>query len=195
MINKLETSLANQKLDNATAGLEPYFLEHLKTRVSKQNSLVIARYITSMKIETNLSDNHRRGIITSLKLLSEFLNNKPFSDMTREDILDYLDTLRKPDDSDSLHKWISTYNQRLICFLRFFKCLYHSEVEASKREKPLPVANIPTIKRKEKSAYHPSELWTEEDHIIFSDIALTKEIDVIMRWPLTQAVDLMKSSE
>jgi hypothetical protein len=39
-----------------------------------------------MKSETNLSVNHRRGIITSLKLLSEFLGNKPFKEMTHEDI-------------------------------------------------------------------------------------------------------------
>ena len=29
------------------------------------------------------------------------------------------------------------------------------------------VDNIPTIKRKEKSAYHPSDLWTDDDHILF----------------------------
>jgi hypothetical protein len=65
--------LFDQKLDIATEGLEPYYLEHLKTRISKENALTIANYVFSMKVETNLSINHRRGIITSLKLLSEFL--------------------------------------------------------------------------------------------------------------------------
>ena len=67
--------LFDQKLDIATEGLEPYYLEHLKTRISKENALTIANYVFSMKVETNLSVNHRRGIITSLKLLSEFLEN------------------------------------------------------------------------------------------------------------------------
>ncbi|HZD81779.1 MAG TPA: hypothetical protein VE076_02785 [Nitrososphaeraceae archaeon] len=79
--------LFDQKLDITTEGLEPYYLEHLKTRISKENALTIANYIFSMKVETNLSINHRRGIITSLKLLSEFLGNKSFNKMTREDIL------------------------------------------------------------------------------------------------------------
>ena len=79
--------LFDQKLDIATEGLEPYYLEHLKTRISKENALTIANYVLSMKVETNLSINHRRGIITSLKLLSEFLGNKSFNKMTREDIL------------------------------------------------------------------------------------------------------------
>ena len=61
--------LFDQKLDIATEGLEPYYLEHLKTRLSKENALTIANYILSMKVETNLSVNHKRGIITSLKLL------------------------------------------------------------------------------------------------------------------------------
>jgi hypothetical protein len=65
--------LFDQKLDIATEGLEPYYLEHLKTRLSKENALTIANYILSMKVETNLSVNHKRGIVTSLKLLSEFL--------------------------------------------------------------------------------------------------------------------------
>ena len=61
--------LFDQKLELATEGIEPYFLDHLKTRLSKENALTISKYILSMKVEINLSSNHRRGIITSLKLL------------------------------------------------------------------------------------------------------------------------------
>lgn len=93
---------------------------------------------------------------------------------TREDILNYLDTLRKPDASTCLHRWISTYNQRLIAFLRFFKWLNHPEVEASKREKPQVIVNIPTMKRSEKSVYRPSDLWTEDDHIVFLRYCVNK---------------------
>ncbi|MFL6400107.1 MAG: hypothetical protein ACJ71R_12025 [Nitrososphaeraceae archaeon] len=159
--------LFDQKLDIATEGLEPYYLEHLKTRLSKENALTIANYILSMKVETNLSVNHKRGIITSLKLLSEFLGSKPFKKMTREDIVLFLDTHRKPENADPLHKWIGTYNHRIIDFLRFFKWLYSPDIEPSKRKKPEVVDNIPTLKRKEKSIYKPSDLWTREEHRIF----------------------------
>lgn len=131
-----DTTIFDQKIELATEGLEPYYLDHLKTRISRKNSIIIARYILSMRIETNLSLNHRRSIITSLKMLSEFLSNKPFPEMNREDILSYLESLRKSDASDKMHKWVSTYNQRVITFLRFFKWLYAPNTEASKREKP-----------------------------------------------------------
>lgn len=71
---KVETPLIDQTLEHATHGLEPYFLAHLKTRISLENGLVIARYIQSMRIETNLSDNHRRGVITSLKIFINYIS-------------------------------------------------------------------------------------------------------------------------
>ena len=84
---ELENPLFDQRLNNALDGLEPYYLDHLKNRLSKSNALTIADYILAMKVETNLSTNHKRSIITSLKLVSQFLDNKPFKEMTRQDVL------------------------------------------------------------------------------------------------------------
>lgn len=164
---QLSNPLFDQKLELATAGLEPYYLEHLKTRVSRDNAYIISRYILSMRVETNLSDNHRRGVITSLKLLSQFLKNKPFKETNREDLLLYLDSLRKPESNDPLHCWVATYNQRLIAFLRFFKWFHHPDIEPTKRQKPGVIDNLPTLKRKEKSVYKPSDLWTADDDSLF----------------------------
>ena len=84
--------LFDQKLEVATEGLAPYYLDYLKTRLSKENALTISKYILSMKVEVNLSSNRRRAIITSLKLLSAFFKNKKsFEVMNQEDILLYLD--------------------------------------------------------------------------------------------------------
>jgi DNA-binding ferritin-like protein (Dps family) len=63
-----------------------------------------------MKVENSLSDNYRRTIISSLKLLSEFLSNKPFGDMTKDDVIMFLDSLRKDNSEDIMHKWIGRYN-------------------------------------------------------------------------------------
>jgi integrase/recombinase XerD len=162
-----ESPLFEQRLNNALDGLESYFYDHLKNRISKSNTLTIVDYILSMKVETNLSDNHRRGVITSLKLLSQFLDNKPFKEITRQEVLAFLDSVRKPELSDPIHKWISTYNHRLISLLRFFKWLYSPHIEPSKRQKPAVIENIPTLRRKEKSKYKPADLWTKEEHSIF----------------------------
>lgn len=166
---QIADALFEQKLELATEGLEPYYLDHLKTRLSKENALIISKYILSMKVETNLSSNHRRAIITSLKLVSEFFKNrKSFKSLSQEDILLYLDSCcRKPESADTQHKWIATYNHRLVCFIRFFKWLYSHDIEPSKRPKPPVIKNILALKRKEKSAYKPSDLWTTEDNLLY----------------------------
>ncbi len=60
---------------------------------NKENAIIIAKYIMSMKIEINLSDYYRRDIIVILSKLSMFFSNqKSFKSMTREDILSFLDS-------------------------------------------------------------------------------------------------------
>ena len=130
--SEIHDALFDQKLELATEDLEPYYLDHLRTRLSKENALTISKYVLSMKVEVNLSSNHRRAIITSLKLLSEFFNNKSFKEMNQDDVLLYLDSrCRKPESADTQHKWVTTYNHRLVCFIRFFKWLYSPDIEPS----------------------------------------------------------------
>ena len=171
-----KNSLFEQKLELATEGLEPHVLEHLKTKISPNNALTIAKYILSMKTETSLSNNYRHSILSSLKLFSEFLCNKPFSDMTRDDVISFLDSIRRNDSEDIMHKWIGTYNLRLTFFMRFFKWLYYQNLEPSKRPKPHVIQNIPLLKRKEQSIYKPSDLWTQEDDFLFLKYCPSKRI-------------------
>jgi hypothetical protein len=63
-----ENPLFEQHLNNALDGLEEYFYDHLKNGISKLNALTIVDYILAMKVETNLSTNHKRGVVTSLNL-------------------------------------------------------------------------------------------------------------------------------
>jgi hypothetical protein len=50
--------------------------------------------------------------------------------MTKEDILDFLNTLRKPSHLDPTHKSIGTWNGRQMLFLKFFKWLYNHGKQA-----------------------------------------------------------------
>jgi integrase len=163
-ITEGENPLFELRLKNALDGLEDYFYDHLNNRISKLNALTIVNYVLAMKVEENLSINHKRGVVTSLKLLSQFSDNKPFKEMTKEDLLAFLDKHRRPETIDPTHKWIGTYNQRLINLQRFFKWLYSPEIEPSKRQKPKVIENIPTLKRKEKSKYKASDIWTKKEH-------------------------------
>ena len=97
-----------------------------------------------MKTEINLSDGYRKLNILSLCCLSKFFDNKKiFTQMTGEDILQYLNSVRKPEAADPLHKWIGTYNIYRTLFVRFFKWLNFADIESQKRSKPLAVENIP----------------------------------------------------
>jgi len=95
--------------------------------------------------------------------------------MTRDDILFYLDKCRKPENEDPLHKWISSYNLKRIILMRFFKWLYYPNIASPKRRNELSVEEnkpectlgISQLKRKEISCYKPTDLWTQEDDLLF----------------------------
>jgi len=155
-----------RKIGNATAGLKPACKKILK-RVSRINAVIIADYITSMQTEMNPSDDYKKAIITLLCKFSQINKDKIFKQMTRQDIIAFLDRLRKSESEDPLHKWIGTYNLYGIYLLRFFKWLYNPDVEPNKRTKPSVVENIPQLKRREQSIYKPSDLWSQEDDLLF----------------------------
>jgi integrase/recombinase XerD len=148
-----------------------------RTRLSEANALTISEYVLSMKREINPSPNTIRTTIQFLYELSKSLRNieKRFEDMTRNDVLLYLDSYRKSDSEDPLHKWIGSYNTKLIILMRFFKWLYYPDIDTPKRRnelsaqerKPECIMGIPKLKRKETSCYKPSDLWTQEDDILF----------------------------
>jgi integrase len=129
--------------------------------------MVICDYITSLRSEVNPSDGHKKNILMLLCKFSTFFNGRPFSDITRDDVISFLDSFRKIEAVDPLHKWIGTYNLYGTHLLRFFKWLYSPNVEPDKRPKPEAVQNIPQLKRKEKSIYKPTDLWTPQDDSLF----------------------------
>jgi integrase len=158
--------ILERKLQNITDGIRPAFLNMLYT-LSEVNASIISEYISTMKTEINLSSNYKQDTIMALCRLSKHCHNKPFKSLQRENILEFLDSFRKPEASDPLHKWIGTYNIYLIYLMRFFKWLYYPNIEPDKRPKPEIVQNIPQLKRKEKSIYKPTDLWTSEDDLLF----------------------------
>jgi len=162
--------LFERKVDLVTEGLPVGYAKRLNliSQVSQNNALVICNYIMSMKTEINLSDNYRMINISLLTKLSKFFRNqKSFDKITREDILTFLNSLRKPETLDPLHKWVGTYNLHRIQLIRFFKWLYYPDIEPSKRHKHPIIENIPKLRRKETSIYKPSDLWTAQDDILF----------------------------
>ena len=67
---------------------------------------------------------------------------------------------------DPLHSSIATYNLYLIVLSRFFKWIHYPELSPKERPRPSCV-DIPQLKRREQSVYKPTDLWTQEDDLLF----------------------------
>jgi site-specific recombinase XerD len=81
--------------------------------IQSENQKIIDDYVEARKIETNITNYTQLNIIKTLKYFSRHIN-KRFQDVTREDILSFLNTLRKNETYDANHKWIGTYNLYLV---------------------------------------------------------------------------------
>ena len=91
----INNPLFDRKVELITAGIPAYYAKSLK-KITQGNALIICDYITSMNTEINLSDNYRRSNIDRLTSFSKFHNHKPFNHITRENVLAFLDSIRKP---------------------------------------------------------------------------------------------------
>ena len=128
-------------IETAVASLRRSYHRLLESILPHENALTIAKYIMSMKTEINLADHYRQDLIAVLTKLLSYIssnnnNTKTFMMVTRQDVLDFLNSFRKPDSLDPLHKWIGTYNTYRMHLLRFFKWLYYPDIEPNKRPKP-----------------------------------------------------------
>ena len=120
MLNSIERQQQELKQDDEFGlGLASGYCQRLK--FTENNTMVIVQYLKALENEINLSANYKRINLTTLVYFSRFLSNKKFKDMTKDDILLYLNSLRKSEIKDPLHGWISTYNLYVVVLTRFFK--------------------------------------------------------------------------
>ena len=91
---------------------------------NEDNTKVICEYARCLEIEINPSESYKKLNARILLYLSEYHGkNKKFKELTKEDIISFLGSLRKNDDADPLHSWIA-YNAYLVILARFFKWLH-----------------------------------------------------------------------
>jgi integrase len=159
-----------RKIDSITKTLSrPYFNKILKDLIESNpiNAKTIVDYILTEQTEINIKDSTKESKIKILVWLSNFHNNKSFTDFTKADILDYLNNLRKSSVEDPYNRWIGTYNGRQIMLLKFFKWLHYPNEDFRKRLIPKCMQGIRKLPRREKTAYKPSDIWEAREHVIF----------------------------
>jgi integrase len=159
-----------KKIDSITKSLsKPYFNKILKELldIHPYNAKIIYQYIIAEQTELNIKDSTKEGKIKVLVWLSNFHQNKSFRDMTKQDILEFLNALRKTSTEDLANRWIGSYNGRQMILLKFFKWLFYPNDDYRKRLTSNCMQGIRKLPRKEKTSYKPSDLWEAREHVIF----------------------------
>jgi integrase len=135
-------------------------------RLKKENAIVLAKYTLSYKQDNPGMTNSTLSTYCLYLVRFALKVNKSFGDMTRDDLLEYLETMKKPD-SD---RWKGTWNMFLVIITRFFKWFYYPDIPSSERVKPPIVTNLKKAKPKggkRKKVFGPKDLWNFEDNEIF----------------------------
>jgi len=99
---------------------------------------ILCDYLIAEEDQINIKASTKEGKIKSLEWLADYLNNKPFREITKNDILQYLNSLKRPALDDPTHKSVGTYNARMI-FLKFFRWLYNPDEPDHKKRVHLSV--------------------------------------------------------
>jgi integrase len=168
-------NLQNKSLPKNSEKLVQYQSNYIKRmyirtlEANPANAMIINNYIIAEEAEINIQETTKSDKIKKLCLLSRFFRHqKCFSEMTKSDILSYLNSLRKSNDIDPIHRSIGTYNGRQMVFMKFFRWLYNpDEPDHRKRITPPCMSGIKMLPRKEKSPYKPEDIWAAADHEIF----------------------------
>lgn len=159
------------KIDKIAANLRQYIKSILRQMCSRnpENATILCDYILAEQSEMNIKDSTREWKIKVLVWLSAYFGHqKSFKSMTKQDILSQLNMFRKSEEEDPGHRWIGTYNNRVLAYTKFFRWLYNpDESDYRKRQTPPCMNGVKRLPRKEKSPYKPSDLWTNEEHAIF----------------------------
>jgi hypothetical protein len=105
----------DRKLEIVTAGLPPEYSRLLQDKIPRQHAIAVNDYITSLNAEVNPSHNYRKDVIKCLARFIAFCHDnnkkdkaKELRQLERKDVLVFLDSLRKTEIADPLHRWIGT---------------------------------------------------------------------------------------
>ena len=109
--------------------------------VLSQTEETIRRYILAMETEVNPTKNYEKSIVLCLRSLAK-KTKKSFENITKEDIILFLNSFKKSEPLDPLHQSVGTYNLNAVHLIRFFRWLYSPDMTPIERPKPDCIRNI-----------------------------------------------------
>lgn len=126
MKNK-HTYEVEKKIDSLLSDSLPYYSSILRdlNLANGENAEIICDFIIAEINNDNIKPSTKLTHVKILFWFIKYLEYKNFSLVTRDDISDYLNSLRKPESVDPTHKWIGTHNTRQMILSKFFRWLYN----------------------------------------------------------------------
>jgi site-specific recombinase XerD len=136
------------RITEATLDLNKRYYTLMAKIMSVHNADILANFIISSRKERTIAVNTVMIYIVGISYLENFHKHKDLDKMNRNDIISFLDSYRKPESVDPLHRWINTYNIRLTAVSKFFKWLYSSKFDPTTI--PPIISGIKRLNRKEE---------------------------------------------
>ncbi len=132
-------------------------------QLPKIHSEVILEFVKYK--EDNYSS--QRNIQNIVKTVTKFCGSvgKPLHEISKEDVLSFLNMTKKDKTGDPEQRWITTFNSYLGWLAVFFRWLHNKSREEDEWETPECV-DIKRIKTKRLSSYSQSDIWTPEDVLL-----------------------------
>jgi hypothetical protein len=141
-----------ERIAEATSELNKHYFIMMTERISSNNAEILARFIISSKKDRNISRNTVISYIDGIVYLENYHQHKNLEKMDKKDIISFLDSYRKSEAADPLHRWINTYNIRLQTLFKFFRWLYNLKYNESKTVSIPPIMNgIRDLKEKKRA--------------------------------------------
>jgi len=167
-----------KRMDVLIGDALPYYKSTFNNMVKTNfsNAETLLDFITFEYNTQNVKQNTKLTHIKIICFFNKYLEYKDFEKITKNDILEYLNSLRKPEFIDPTHKSIGTYNVRQMVLSKFFRWFYNvhlnknndgAYIESKNWITPSCMLGIRQLPRKEKSPFKPSDIWTEEDNALF----------------------------
>jgi len=123
IINDLE-----KKIRYIFQGSHRLYLDSIIKKTSStnlQNAHVVYEFLLTEHNNNNVRINTTLTYIKIISLFNEFVHYKDLEKITKNDIIDFLNSSRKIESEDPSHKWIGTYNTRRMILSKFFRWLYN----------------------------------------------------------------------
>ena len=123
--NGYQEAEIRQQIAEATSELNKHYVAMVAERMSLKNADILSRFIIAGKKERNISRNTVMTYIDGVAYLENYHRHKDLEKIDKNDITLFLDSYRKSEAEDPLHRWINTYNIRYQILFKFFRWLYN----------------------------------------------------------------------